>query len=195
MGGRRGKGEGSIYKRDDGVWIAAVDLGWSGGKRSRRFVNGRTCAEVVKRLNDLQSHAERGLAMAPERLTVGEYLDHWVATRVPVEVRDKDDGRRGRVRTAVHEPSRDRAAADLTATPTLGSHGMEARRHVGPPSPPSPRARPHPRLPGPAHHEVTSLLDDVREPARSPRRVPSKTEPRGPDRGEFQLRGSRLRRP
>jgi integrase len=83
MGGRRGKGEGSIYKRDDGVWIAAVDLGWSGGKRSRKVVSGRTRAEVVKRLNDLRSHAERGLASAPERLTVGEYLDHWVATRVP----------------------------------------------------------------------------------------------------------------
>ena len=65
MSGRRGKGEGSIYKRDDGVWIAAVDLGWSGGKRSRKVVNGRTRAEVGKRLNDLRSQAERGSPWHP----------------------------------------------------------------------------------------------------------------------------------
>jgi len=37
-----GKGEGSIYQRDDGVWIGAIDLGWSGARdRERSLVPRR----------------------------------------------------------------------------------------------------------------------------------------------------------
>lgn len=37
---KRGNGEGSIFKRKDGRWAAAVDLGWLGGKRRRKTVYG-----------------------------------------------------------------------------------------------------------------------------------------------------------
>jgi hypothetical protein len=36
MSRRRGHGEGSISKRDDGRWEARVDLGWRDGKRRRK---------------------------------------------------------------------------------------------------------------------------------------------------------------
>ena len=69
MGGRRGKGEGSIYQRDDGVWIGAIDLGWRNGKRVRKVVNGKTRGEVAKRVRELQpvitgaSHSSGVLAL------------------------------------------------------------------------------------------------------------------------------------
>ena len=43
--GRRGHGEGSIYRTADGRWRAMVDLGWSEGKRRRKYVLRRTRRE------------------------------------------------------------------------------------------------------------------------------------------------------
>src|ERR1035437_1474947 len=86
MGKRRGKGEGSIYQREDGLWIGAVDLGWSGGKRARKVVNGRTRAEVAKRMQEVQPSVAQGLTLAPDRLTVGTYLSDWISKRVPGSV-------------------------------------------------------------------------------------------------------------
>jgi len=83
MGKRRGKGEGSIYRREDGLWIGAVDLGWSGGKRARKVVSGRTRADVSEQIHALQRAASSGLPIAPDRLTVEAYLKEWVSTRVP----------------------------------------------------------------------------------------------------------------
>ena len=83
MGSRRGKGEGSIYQRDDGVWIGAIDLGWSGGKRSRKVVSAQTRGEVVKRLRELQPTIAQGIIPAPDRLTVAMYLNSWVTERIP----------------------------------------------------------------------------------------------------------------
>ena len=83
MGGRRGKGEGSIYQRDDGVWIGAIDLGWRNGKRVRKVVNGKTRGEVAKRVRDLQPVVTQGVTPASDRLTVAEYLNGWIANRIP----------------------------------------------------------------------------------------------------------------
>jgi hypothetical protein len=55
MGKRRGKGEGSIYQRDDGLWIGVVDLGWEGGKRRRKYVAAKTQAEAASRVREMRS--------------------------------------------------------------------------------------------------------------------------------------------
>ena len=83
MSKRRGKGEGSIYQRDDGLWVGAIDLGWIDGKRSRKVVNGKTRAEVVSRIRDIQPALAQGLTLAPDRLTVEKYLTNWVSKRIP----------------------------------------------------------------------------------------------------------------
>jgi len=83
MGKRRGKGEGSIYQREDGLWIGAVDLGWSSGKRARKVVNGRTRAEVAKRLQKSSPPWPRVSPSAPDRMTVEAYLSDWISNRVP----------------------------------------------------------------------------------------------------------------
>jgi hypothetical protein len=52
---RRGRGEGSIYRRKDGWWTGSISLGFDGnGKRIRRSVNGETKAEIQTKLRNLQ---------------------------------------------------------------------------------------------------------------------------------------------
>lgn len=44
---RRGRGEGSIYEREDGLWVSSVSLGYKAdGTRNRKAVYGASKAEV-----------------------------------------------------------------------------------------------------------------------------------------------------
>ena len=79
MNGRRGHGEGSIYHRaSDGRWVGVLDLGWSGGKRRRRTVYGRTRGEVAAGLKALQRSQEYGVDLLAKRRSVSEWLDEWM---------------------------------------------------------------------------------------------------------------------
>lgn len=73
---RRGRGEGSVStkKRADGRWMAVVDHGWVDGKRRRQTVYGRTRKQAVDALQAALRAKSDGLAPAPARLTVGQYL-------------------------------------------------------------------------------------------------------------------------
>lgn len=83
MTGRRGKGEGSIYKRQDGRWSGSVDLGWEGGKRQRKTVYGRTRQEVAHKLNDLLKAKRDGLPVRNDRLRTSAFLETWLHTVQP----------------------------------------------------------------------------------------------------------------
>jgi len=74
MSKRRAKGEGSIYKRRDGTWCGALTL--PGGKR--RYVYGKTQAEVVQKLNALKN-APAGANLNTQ--TVGQFLTAWLDTK------------------------------------------------------------------------------------------------------------------
>jgi len=80
---RRGRGEGSIYRRQDGTWVGTIELEADGGIRRRRYVYGKTRGEVVTRQRDALGLASKGVQPAPERLTVEAYLHEWVTERVP----------------------------------------------------------------------------------------------------------------
>jgi integrase len=76
---RRANGEGSIYRRPDGKWCASYTVGYDdNGKRKRRYLYGRTKADVLEKLDELRSDARAGLAVEPNSLTVSEYAEHWV---------------------------------------------------------------------------------------------------------------------
>lgn len=80
MAKRRGKGEGSIYRRSDGRWEGAVTVGSTASgnpKRVRRY--GRTRTEVAKKLTDLLAAHGQGLLGEPNQLTVEEWLRQWLA--------------------------------------------------------------------------------------------------------------------
>ncbi len=76
---RRGNGEGSIYRRSDGKWCATLAIGYDqNGKRKRRYLYGRTKAEVLDKLGGLQSDARAGTLAEPSRVTVGDYCRDYV---------------------------------------------------------------------------------------------------------------------
>jgi len=74
---RRGAGEGSIYKRKDGLWAGTVQLGVDEhGKRLRRTFYGSTQAEVLEEVDKLR---QRAVPWAdPGTLRLGEYLQRWL---------------------------------------------------------------------------------------------------------------------
>lgn len=76
--GKRGNNEGSIYKRADGRWTAAITL--PGGKRKAFY--GKTRNEVAKQLTKALRDKDQGLPIVPEKQTVARFLADWLeATR------------------------------------------------------------------------------------------------------------------
>jgi integrase len=75
----RGQGEGSIYRRaSDGMWVSVVDLGWQNGKRSRKYLYGKTRAEAAEKLRQALHDQHRGLPVKVTRQTVEEFLERWL---------------------------------------------------------------------------------------------------------------------
>lgn len=86
---RRGRGEGSIFQRADGLWVATLNLGYDGkGKRSRRTIYGHTKREVQEKLIHLQSDTANGILVEPNKTTVGLFLKQWLETTVRTSVRE-----------------------------------------------------------------------------------------------------------
>ena len=77
--GRRGHGEGSIFQRKtDWRWIGQADLGWSEGKRKRRFVTGTSRKDVQERLANLVREHQLGLLPKGGKVTTGAFLQSWL---------------------------------------------------------------------------------------------------------------------
>ena len=79
---RRGHNEGSIHKRDDGRWVAVVNLGWENGKRKRKYLYGATRQEVQKKLTKALNDHNRGIPLPDDRQTVEAYLTAWLKDTV-----------------------------------------------------------------------------------------------------------------
>jgi integrase len=78
---RRGRSEGSVYQRSDGLWVSSVSMGYAGnGKRKRRTVYGQTKAEVQAKLARLQNDAANGQLSDPVTMTLAEWLVRWLDT-------------------------------------------------------------------------------------------------------------------
>lgn len=77
---RRGRGEGSIYRRKDGRWAGEVFLGYSeDGKRLRKVVYGQTQAEVLEKLRTIQLQLHRdGQLFEPSNMLLGDFLQEWL---------------------------------------------------------------------------------------------------------------------
>ena len=78
MSGRNVNGEGSVYQRKDGRWVAAAYVPAVGGKVHRVSSYAKTRAEGNKKLRELIEQAERNAPVAPASLTVAGYLDEWL---------------------------------------------------------------------------------------------------------------------
>lgn len=82
----RGHGEGTIYQREDGLWIAELMVGHrADGKPDRRRVSAKTRALVRSKLDDLRTRAANGVLgeNAKERENVQGYLARWLEATKP----------------------------------------------------------------------------------------------------------------
>lgn len=79
MAGKRGQGEGCIYKRNDGTWAAVITTGRDeNGHQKRQFIYGKTRTEVAEKLLKTQNDMKTGTYIKPTKATVGEWLDTWL---------------------------------------------------------------------------------------------------------------------
>ena len=77
---RRSHGEGSIFSYKDG-FAAILDLGWTDGKRTRKWVYGKTERETLRKLNDLKRRIERGENLTALPKTLAEWSAEWLAMK------------------------------------------------------------------------------------------------------------------
>ncbi len=84
--GRRGRNEGAIYQTKNGQWRGSVPIeeySLSQGRQRRKYFRGRTRAEVARKVARALADMQRGLPQgsASERMTVGNWLEHWLESR------------------------------------------------------------------------------------------------------------------
>jgi site-specific recombinase XerC len=70
---RRANGDGSIRRKTDGRWEAAVRIA---GRRY--WLTGKTQSEVRGKLDALKREHHIGTLVPPQRLTLGDFLDQWI---------------------------------------------------------------------------------------------------------------------
>ena len=74
---RRGNGEGSIYKRNDGRWVGQYLVHTVKGPKYR-YLYGKTCREVDEKLTKAKAERNGGLLFDAGALTLAEYMDRWL---------------------------------------------------------------------------------------------------------------------
>jgi integrase len=76
---RRGRGEGSIFQRSDGLWVGTVSLGFGADKKRRRkTVYGATKKEVTDALLKLRVEYAVGEMADPQSMTMEGWLTQWL---------------------------------------------------------------------------------------------------------------------
>jgi len=79
---RRGRGEGSIWQRQDGRWEARVDLGYLEGRRRRKALYGATQREVREKLTQTLRDKELGVLRTGPTQTIEQFLETWLISCV-----------------------------------------------------------------------------------------------------------------
>src|ERR1700730_8515920 len=71
---KRGRGEVSIYRRQEGRWTAEISL--EGGKS--KFLYGKTRKEVQEKLKKALYEQQQGTLVTGAQQKVGQFLTHWL---------------------------------------------------------------------------------------------------------------------
>ena len=77
MATRRGNGEGSVYRRKDGLWVGQYRIQTPSGAKTKYIYSKNrkhAAAKLVKAIADRDS----GFVFDSESLTVGQYLNRWL---------------------------------------------------------------------------------------------------------------------
>ncbi|MDS1270438.1 site-specific integrase [Lipingzhangella sp. LS1_29] len=78
--GKRGRanGEGTVFQRKDGRWVAEAYVLASDGSLKRVQRYARTRKEAYNKLTSLQENSNRNVAVPDRPWKLGEYLDYWL---------------------------------------------------------------------------------------------------------------------
>lgn len=74
---KRGRGEGSIYRRTDGRWVAAITV--EPGRRKQFY--GSTRNEVARKLRAAQQSLDNALPLGDDRLMMRSVLGEWLKAK------------------------------------------------------------------------------------------------------------------
>ena len=77
MGKRRGRGEGSIYRRKDGLWVGQYTVQTTNGIKTK-YIYSKTRKDAATRLAKAIAERDTGLIFDAGALTMGAYLDRWL---------------------------------------------------------------------------------------------------------------------
>ena len=77
---KRGNGEGSIYRRSDGLWVGALSYLNKAGQRKRHVTYDKTQREVRDKLKAARERLDGGAPVRDARMTLAAYVEHWIAT-------------------------------------------------------------------------------------------------------------------
>lgn len=98
----RGKGEGALYKRSDGLWAASVELPSRDGKRRRKVITGKDKGTVQRKLRDAQLALREQGDLPTSGQTVERWLTYWLDNIAVKEIRPKTyEGHSGVIRNHI----------------------------------------------------------------------------------------------
>jgi integrase len=85
---RRGNGEGSIYKRNDGSWVGQYLVHTAEGPKYR-YLYGKTRREVDEKLTRAKADRDGGLVFDSGKLTLAGYMEKWLRDSAQNRLRPK----------------------------------------------------------------------------------------------------------
>jgi integrase len=109
---KRGNGEGTVSKRSDGRYTAAIYVTRPDGTRGRKWIYGSSRAEVAGKLTRLTHRVETGAVIPTRSPTVSEYLTDWLVEVAEPKLRP----------TTI---AKYRTAIELYLRPGLGHHRLD----------------------------------------------------------------------
>ena len=71
---RRGSGEGSIYRRKDGLWVGQYKIEAPNGTKKTKYIYSKTRKEAALKLASAISERDKGIVYDSEGLTLERYL-------------------------------------------------------------------------------------------------------------------------
>lgn len=77
---RRTKGDGTLFKRADGMWIGGLSFTGADGKRRRKTVSSKDRNAAQTKLRELRKQIDAGAVPTTSGTTVAKWLDHWLET-------------------------------------------------------------------------------------------------------------------
>lgn len=86
MSRKRGNGEGSVTKRQDGRWMARYTVYTTKGPKRKSFY-AKTRKEASDKMAKALSDSAEGIVYEDDNMTMGEYLDRWLKGSVRGSVR------------------------------------------------------------------------------------------------------------